>query len=297
MHFCEQCGQQAKMPSSSLCHLIHVLFECAAHRLHTRNGLVKTSFCQKPHGSSGSVHCEFTPQWTLCMWKPSKRSQVWSSTVKCSHCSTSPPEGTAHCDHVESAQRSVRNKCACQTKLTVENTWSGQPVWRLTHARLWCAPTNSDGRTRSAPTAPKWQSSYGESVRFMLKSQANAAWNSDCDSQFNTIDQSQRTLRHKELCRNAAQPAPTHHPLTNDCHCDSSSPWTAAAHALKVLLWSWGRESGEEHTCSWIGAACLQHGCVQSNCASGTMWKGALCMTHPPCPQVHQSFPVHALPN
>ena len=29
--------------------------ENAAHHLHTRNGLVKMSFCQKPRGSTGSV--------------------------------------------------------------------------------------------------------------------------------------------------------------------------------------------------------------------------------------------------
>jgi len=39
----------------------------ASPSLHARNWLVKTSFCNSLTGTNGTVHCEFTPQWMLCM--------------------------------------------------------------------------------------------------------------------------------------------------------------------------------------------------------------------------------------
>jgi len=104
-------------------------------------GLVKTSFCHSLTGQNGTVHCELTPQWMMCFEGhgfDTQRSQSPQSEPSSCHAMA----GEVHWHHTKSAQGSIRNECACRATLTVENTWSGQPVWRLTHARLRHTPTS-----------------------------------------------------------------------------------------------------------------------------------------------------------
>jgi len=48
------------------------IVRCSTLCQQTRIGLVSTSFCHSLTGQNGTAHCAFTPQWMLCMWKPSE---------------------------------------------------------------------------------------------------------------------------------------------------------------------------------------------------------------------------------
>jgi len=166
LFFCQIAMQRSCKCNSVAC---NSLLQCP--NSHTRIGLVISSFCHSLTGQNGTAHCEFTPQWMLCMWKASERSQVRTSTV-------------------EKTQSTVTAMQAlCHEARHTETTWH-QP----NGLRSWCS--HRANRTSTVTTTHRTEDSYRQQSKHMVwptgvtthtrkiaacsdQSQANAAWNSD----------------------------------------------------------------------------------------------------------------------
>jgi len=144
-------------------------------------GWRKHPFVTASPGQNGMVHCEFTPQWTLCMWKPSEMSQVRSSTVEKTQSTVTTeqavlwaaravtvrhqPNGpfrsksahraaNARSKKAPDDQRLQHTICCCQQS---KHMWSGQP-----NAAHSDQPSHVDAHTQRLH--PKGQSSHTETV-------------------------------------------------------------------------------------------------------------------------------------
>jgi len=194
---------------------------------------------------------------TVCGKFPIERSLVWTSMVTTEWVWTtgdtirSLPKATSHM--LCHSQVSKSHDCQCSQNgrfrwpTVAMTTWSGQ--LRNTIQCIAVAMCSNWHRT--------WKSSHNETVCFT--------------GQFSHDSHEGSTHKCSTTC-------PSHWPLTINCH---------VSLRLNCCLrnWhpheSWGGESREEHTCGLQTVQLsLQHGCGQSNCAAGAMWKHALQSPH-----------------
>ena len=106
-------------------------------------------------GQNGIVHCEFIPQWTLCAWKASERSQVRTSTVK-------KDSVNSHCSKPSATRQSALRPCGISPTVFEASTHAEPTV--ATHdltvdtrglANCVTLATHTHRRMRCAPTAQR----------------------------------------------------------------------------------------------------------------------------------------------